>query len=118
MIALRAAFVVLLLAASGTATLADPPAVKHAYSAEIYLSGCKDFIAGRSDFLGGRCVGALEVLDALSEDTKAFCAPETTNNLERARVVVTYIEARPDRMKEDFRLLANEAMANAWPCKK
>jgi hypothetical protein len=28
-----------------------------------------------------------------------------------------YIEARPERMKEGFGLLANEAMAKAWPCK-
>ena len=27
--------------------------------------GCKDFLAGRSNFLGGRCVGAVEVLDDL-----------------------------------------------------
>jgi hypothetical protein len=117
MIAFRTGFAVL-LAVSSSAAFADPPAVKHAYTAEFYLPGCKDFIAGKLDFFGGRCVGALEVLDALSEDTKAYCAPDATNNLERARIVVAYIEARPDRMKEDFRLLANEAMANAWPCKK
>jgi len=34
------------------------------------------------------------------------------------RTIVSYIEARPDRKKEDFRLLANEAMAKAWPCRK
>jgi hypothetical protein len=34
------------------------------------------------------------------------------------RTIVSYIEGRPDRKSEDFRLLANEAMAKAWPCKK
>ena len=117
MVGLRSAFAILLGLFASTAH-ADPPAVARAYTAEFYLPGCKDFIAGKSNFLGGRCVGALEVLDALSQDTKAFCAPEATNNLDRAKVVAAYIEARPDRVKEDFRLLANEAMANAWPCKK
>jgi Rap1a immunity proteins len=114
MIRLWLAFAIALI---GLPAQAASPAVSHAYSAEFYLPGCKDFIAGKMNFLGGRCVGAAEVLDALSQDTKAFCAPETTNNLERTRVIVAYIEARPERMKEDFRLLANEAMAKAWPCK-
>ena len=108
----------ILFALFGSAAQADPPATKRAYTAEFYLPGCKGFIAGRSDFLSGRCVGAIEVLDALSHDTKAFCAPDDTNNLERVRIIVTDIEARPERMKDDFRLLANEAMAKTWPCKK
>jgi hypothetical protein len=107
----------ILLALFGSTARAGPPEVKRAYTAEFYLPGCKDFIAGQSNFLGGRCVGAVEVLDALSHDTKAFCAPDTANNLERVRIIVTYIEARPERKKEDFMLLANEAMAKAWQCK-
>jgi hypothetical protein len=105
-----------LVAVFTSAAHAGSPAAS-AYRAEVYLSGCKDFIAGRPNFQGGRCVGAVEVLEDLSEDTKMFCSPEATNNLERVRVIVAYIEARPERMKEDFRLLANEAMAKAWPCK-
>ena len=35
----------------------------------------------------------------------------------KARVAVTHIEARPERMHEDFRALAVEAMQKAWPCK-
>ena len=107
----------ILFALFASTAQAASPAIKRAYTAEFYLLGCKDFISGQTDFLGGRCVGAVEVLDALSHDTKAFCAPDAINNLERVRVVVTYIEAHPDRMKDDFRLLANEAMAKAWPCK-
>jgi hypothetical protein len=107
----------ILLARFVSPAQAGPPEVKRAYTAEFYLPGCKDFITGQSNFFGGRCVGAVEVLDALSQDTKAFCAPEVTSNLERVRIIVAYIEARPERKKEDFRLLANEAMAKAWPCK-
>ena len=77
----------------------------------------KDFLAGRSNFLSGRCVGAVEVLDEVGSDNNLFCPPETTNRLERVRVIVTYNEALPKRMTEGFRLLANEAMAKAWPCK-
>jgi Rap1a immunity proteins len=62
-------------------------------------------------------VGAVEVLDDLGSDTKLFCPPETASILERVRVIVTYVEGVPKRMTDGFGLLANEAMANAWPCK-
>jgi hypothetical protein len=97
---------------------AGPAATSRMFSADFYLSGCKDFVAGKSNFFAGRCVGAVEVLDALNADTKLFCPPDNTDNLQRVRTIVTYIEARPERKSEDFRLLANEAMAKAWPCKK
>lgn len=96
----------------------SPQATSHAYSADFYVSGCKDFVAGRSNFFSGRCVGAVEVLDALNLDTKLFCPPEATSNLQRVQIVIAYIEAHPQRKDEDFRLLANEAMAKTWPCKK
>jgi hypothetical protein len=87
------------------------------HTAEFYVPGCKDFSSGQSNFLGGRCMGVIEVLDALGHDTKAFCAAEASNSPERVRIIVTNIEARPERMKEDFRPLPNEVMAQAWPCK-
>ena len=65
--------------------------------ADFYLPGCKDFLAGRSNFLSGRCVGAVEVLDDLGSGIK-FCPPEVTSNLDRVRVIAAYIEARPERM--------------------
>ncbi len=34
------------------------------------------------------------------------------------QVVVRYIEAQPKRMNEQFRVLAVEALFDAWPCKK
>jgi Rap1a immunity proteins len=102
----------------GAAAAAGPAATARMFTADFYLSGCKDFVAGRSNFFAGRCVGAVEVLDALNSDTKLFCPPDNVDNLQRVRTIVTYIDARPERKNEDFRLLANEALAKAWPCKK
>jgi len=117
-----AVLAIAVLGASGalvaTATAAGPAASSRTFSADFYLGGCKDFIAGKSNFFAGRCVGAVEVLDALNSDTKLFCPPDNTDNLQRVRTIVSYIDARPERKNEDFRLLANEAMAKAWPCKK
>ncbi len=102
----------------GPAAHAGPTATAHAFSAEFYLPGCKDFIAGRSNFFSGRCVGAVEVLDALNGDTNLFCPPGGVDNQQRVRTIIAFVEEHPERKQEDFRLLANEAMAKAWPCKK
>ncbi|HXX49793.1 MAG TPA: Rap1a/Tai family immunity protein [Xanthobacteraceae bacterium] len=106
------------IALSLSSAPARPQAVPRYFSADFYLAGCKDFLAGKSNFFGGRCVGAVEVLDALNSDTKMFCPPDNATNLQRVQVIVGYIEARPERKNADFRLVANEAMAKAWPCKK
>ena len=45
------------------------------------------------------------------------CPPDEVTLAEKARVAVTYVEARPERMSGDFRVLAVEAMQKAWPCK-
>ena len=113
---LRPAFAIL-IALFCSAADAGPQTVPRKYQAGFYLEGCKDFLAGRSNFLSGRCVGAVEVLDDLGSDTKLFCPPETASTLERVRVIVTYVEGVPKRMTDGFGLLANEAMAKAWPCK-
>jgi hypothetical protein len=107
----------ILIALFGSIADAGPQAVPRKYQAGFYLEGCKDFLAGRANFLSGRCVGAIEVLDELGSDNKLFCPPQTISNLEQVRIIVTYIEALPKRMMEGFGLLANEAMAKAWPCK-
>ncbi len=116
MIWLRPAFAMLIALCSSTAD-AGSQAVPRKYQAGFYLDSCKDFLAGRSNFLSGRCVGAVEVLSELGSDNKSFCPPETINNIEQVRVIVTYIEGLPKRLAEGFGLLANEAMAKAWPCK-
>ena len=81
---LRPAFA-MLIAIFGSTADAGPQAVPRKYQAGFYLDGCKDFIAGRSNFLSGRCVGAIEVLSELGSDNKSFCAPETINNIEQVR---------------------------------
>jgi hypothetical protein len=37
---------------------------------------------------------------------------------QKIRVVVAYIEARPNRMHENFNFLAIEALRDAWPCRE
>jgi hypothetical protein len=71
----------ILIALFGSTAYAGPQAVPRAYQAGFYLEGCKDFLAGRSNFLSGRCVGAVEVLDELGSDNNLLCPPERPTGL-------------------------------------
>jgi hypothetical protein len=51
----RPAFAILLALVGSTAE-AGPQAVPRKYQAGFYLDGCKDFLAGRSNFLSGHAV--------------------------------------------------------------
>jgi Rap1a immunity proteins len=44
------------------------------------------------------------------------CRPDKVTNEQLVRVVISYVEARPERMHEDIRQLALEAFHRAWPC--
>jgi hypothetical protein len=44
------------------------------------------------------------------------CAPDNATNNQLMRVVLAYIEVRPQRMNEEFMKLAVEALRSAWPC--
>jgi len=62
-----------------------------------------------------RCAGFVQGLLFAVDD---ICKPERATLGQSVRVVIKYIEARPERMDEYFGLLAVEAMRAAWPCKR
>jgi len=67
----------------------------------------------------GECLGAvyalLTVSHTLAEPLK-FCPPVEFDAEQGVRVVVAYIEKRPERVGEDFTTLALEALRSKWPC--
>jgi hypothetical protein len=83
----------------------------------IALSEGDTFISGLNQ---GRCVGIIHGISYLSEylppDVRS-CPPKGATAAQTIRVVLAYIERRPQRMHEDFRELAIEALHEAWPCK-
>jgi hypothetical protein len=102
-----------------TATAAHPAEDK--LSANALLPGCKVVAATASLWPNDprfskahRCEATLLGLIYLAEPY-GVCVPVGVTEGQAARVVVAYIEARPERMHEDFRLLALEAMQSAWP---
>ena len=97
-------------------------------SANYLLPACKNFLASgdsrptyTSAFYQGVCVGAVDTLHllirTLPETHFKACPPTQVTTGQELRVIIAYIEARPQRMHENFRILAIEAMREAWPCK-
>ena len=97
-------------------------AVEENLSADLMLPACAAFIAEKAPreidgvFQAGRCIGLMQGLGYASR-LLGVCPPDDVTPALRARVAVTYVEAHPQRMKEDCRVLAVEAMQRTWPCK-
>jgi Rap1a immunity proteins len=122
----------LLLAACALAGTPSVAEERNLPSANAIMPGCRALmsrIAGHStdtgsDFAMGVCVGIVEgtiyEMSAWQLTTcPAFaCLPKEITIEQAVRVVVAYIEARPERMHEQFTLLANLALVTAWPCSK
>lgn len=91
-------------------------------SADRMLPACAAFVAERAPrevdgvFQAGRCIGLMQGL-GFAARLLGVCPPDEVTEAQRARVAVTYVEAHPERMHEDFRVLAVEAMQKTWPCK-
>ena len=90
-------------------------------SANEMLSGCKGLIGDKTPPLRealrqGRCAGYVAGL--VYARSVFLCVPEGATPEQGVRVVIKYIEARPERMHEPFGKLALEALEEAWPCKR
>jgi hypothetical protein len=84
------------------------------------MPGCRDFIAdnwGRDAYQRGKCIGFIAGLIYEAAET-SFCLPRGVTYEQGVRLVVAYIEARPQRMHESFGNLAHEALTAVWPCKR
>jgi hypothetical protein len=86
-------------------------------NAKGYLAGCRDYLNHEGNVFSGRCVGFVEGVSVLN-DTGVFCAPQFATTDQFIRLIVLYVEDRPDRMSEDFRKLAVEALQKSFPCRK
>jgi hypothetical protein len=90
-----------------------------------WYRACQNFLAHRNTSLvdlvdQGICVGTLNGLSYLTgylPPDLSSCVPEGVTTGQKIRVVLVYIQRRPQRMHEDFQDLAIEAFHEAWPCK-
>jgi hypothetical protein len=111
---------ILLLALTMPASAEDMDIV----SANSLLPGCKGYLNRESTptttingaSKAGACAGF--VLGVGWAGSSIVCLPQGVTPSQMVAVVVKYIEARPERMHEQFGKLALEALTAAWPCKR
>ena len=91
-------------------------------SANYIMPGCRSFTAQTPSssaaydaFARGQCLGIVDTIAALTADV---CHPAGVTSGQAVSVVVKYIDDRPARHNESFRVLAQEALREAWPCNK
>jgi hypothetical protein len=85
------------------------------------MPGCRQILTGPTDelFRAGVCLGAINAMFAIvSVLPDVACPPPGVSREQMIRVVVAYIDARPERTHEDFVALGGEAIKAAWPCRR
>ena len=110
-------------------TIMPVHAAENAASAGYMPPHCKaslDYPPGT--FIQGFCAGVVVGVAAMAQPLfaprqaraaeRCVNIPESITNRQFVQVVVRYIEAHLNRMDEQFRVLAVEALFDAWPCKK
>jgi Rap1a immunity proteins len=96
---------------------------KDIYSANFIIRGCRSHLANDARdlltaTLDGHCAGVVTTIYFFKTTHFGICAPRGANVGQAIRVVVNYIDQRPQRMHENFMLLALEALQQAWPCRR
>ena len=105
--------------------LSVPASAEDTDSANYFLLGCKgllgrDLTTTSKNMLTWKNTLCLAYIQGLlyAGGGNHFCQPNGVTHGQAVAVVVKYIEARPERMHENFGLLAIEALTKAWPCKR
>lgn len=107
------ALIVALITSSATVAAED------LNSATYLVEACRDFNSDKVGpiFRRGRCSGVISALAYVSFGISS-CPPRGVTHGQQVKVVVSYIDQRPARLHEDFRVLVLEAIRAAWPCKR
>jgi hypothetical protein len=89
-------------------------------SADYVIVGCRDGMSGenRQPFRQGLCGGIVQTILFFGRTNFNVCMPEGVTMGQAIRVVVAYIDQRPERMHERFETLAIEVLQQSWPCQK
>ncbi len=84
-------------------------------SANYVMIGCRNFLSQSPNarLLQGLCAGAVR---GIAETDPNVCANGSVADL--IRVVVAYVDSKPERLQENFNKLAQQALRQAWPCSK
>ena len=86
-------------------------------TADRVMPGCRELVARNTGnaFNRGQCLGLAKIL---FEYASNICPPDEIQNDQIVGAIVQYIDSDPARLKENFNVMAIEAMRKAWPCKR
>ena len=105
------------LLATCEVSLAQPEPATVA-TANFVMPGCREAEINRTEDIAykrGLCMGIVSAIGG-ADLVLGMCRPANVTNFQMIRVVVKYIDDRPERQHENFRVLAIEALRAAWPC--
>ena len=108
----------------GTSALAD----EDKFSANSVVPYCRAALNNEAPIVASdaimqaMCIATVDVVDFMMSNYPAqaneyrSCPPSDMTLRQVVQIVITYIDARPERMNESFKKLAIEAIHDAWPC--
>jgi Rap1a immunity proteins len=106
------------------ATIATPAKAQSVaqmvWTGNTMLEPCRELLDPantRGNFSEGMCEGVIASISFWFSGN-VFCAPAGATHQQSDRVIVRYMDQRPERLHEDFRRLALEALIATWPCPK
>ena len=87
-------------------------------SAKTMMPSCRDLMnaSGRNGVGQAECLGIVRAMHYFARYYFGACSPERATVGQTLRVIVRYIDERPERLSERFEDLALEAILEAWPC--
>ena len=83
------------------------------------LMGCRSLVenAPAGDMMQmGACAGAVSVAVDISRALRRACPPAGGAVIDAARVVIMFVDERPERKNDEFGPLALMALGDRWPC--
>jgi hypothetical protein len=83
------------------------------------LMGCRAFVENDPNgdpMQMGACAGAVRATIDISRTLRRACPPVNDVVVEAARVVIMFVDERPERKREEFGPLALTAIGYKWPC--
>jgi hypothetical protein len=83
------------------------------------LMGCRALVenAPTGDTMQiGACAGAVSAVLDIGRALKRACPPAGAGPLDAARVVIMFVDERPQRKSDQFGPLALTALGDKWPC--
>jgi hypothetical protein len=114
---MKRTIIALALALLTSSAYAEDPTRVH--SADYLIPGCRlgTNMRNYNDFFArGLCIGTLNGVWSTLMRIGIVCTPANVTTGQVVRVVVRYIDDRPEKLNELFTDLASAALLTAWPC--